>query len=51
MTKDDPLADAILENWSGCTLPLGQGTRAGTAFFYNELVESTPEGELVRNGG
>nr|BFE60276.1 hypothetical protein GCM10020063_048020 [Dactylosporangium thailandense] len=48
MTEDDPLADAILEHWSACTLPLGQRTHAGTAFFYNELVDSAPEGERVR---
>ncbi|WP_327002682.1 hypothetical protein OHA72_47500 [Dactylosporangium sp. NBC_01737] len=48
MTEDDPLAGAILEHWSGCTLPLGPRKRAGTAFFYNELVESTPEGDRVR---
>ncbi|MFD0576008.1 hypothetical protein [Dactylosporangium darangshiense] len=48
MAEDDPLVDAILEHWSACTLPLGQGPRAGTAFFYNELVDSTPEGERVR---
>jgi hypothetical protein len=48
VTEDDPLADAILEHWSACTLPLGQRKRAGTAFFYNELVETTPEGKRVR---
>ncbi|GIF45659.1 hypothetical protein Afe04nite_01980 [Asanoa ferruginea] len=48
MPTDDPLADAILENWGAYTLPLGQGKRAGTAFFYNELVDSTPESDFVR---
>ncbi|GAA1638276.1 hypothetical protein ACFQY4_43670 [Catellatospora bangladeshensis] len=48
MTDDDPLEEMILEHWSGCTLPLGQGRDAGTAFFYNELVESTPEADSVR---
>ncbi|SNT56656.1 hypothetical protein SAMN05421812_1106 [Asanoa hainanensis] len=48
MTTDDPLADAILEHWSACTLPLGESPGAGTAFFYNELVESTPDGDNVR---
>ncbi|GIF65307.1 hypothetical protein Ais01nite_33420 [Asanoa ishikariensis] len=48
MTDDDPLVDVILERWSACTLPLGQRPHAGTAFFYNELVESTPEGDNVR---
>ncbi|WP_027345757.1 hypothetical protein [Hamadaea tsunoensis] len=47
---EDELADAILEHWSGSTLPLGHGKAvdAGTAFFYNELVESGPDVERVR---
>jgi hypothetical protein len=47
--EHDPIADLIVENWSRCTLPVRPvGGRAGTAFFYNELVESTDGTETVR---
>ncbi|MFF5225361.1 hypothetical protein [Dactylosporangium sp. NPDC000521] len=48
MTDDDPLADLVLEHWSASTLPVGPRSSPGTAFFYNELVETTPDGEQVR---
>ncbi|MFI5911814.1 hypothetical protein [Dactylosporangium sp. NPDC051541] len=48
MTDDDPLIAKIVAAWSGCTLPVGPRSRPGTAFFYNELVESTPDGDTVR---
>ncbi|GIF76067.1 hypothetical protein [Asanoa siamensis] len=48
MTDEDPLADLIAKQFGSCTLPLGQGAHAGTAVFYNELVESTDEVDRVR---
>lgn len=48
VTDEDPLADLVLEHWSASTLPVGSRTSPGTAFFYNELVASTPDGEQVR---
>lgn len=52
MTVDDPIdpiADLIVQRWGRSTLPIQTiGGQAGTAFFYNELVESTPEVDRVR---
>jgi hypothetical protein len=49
VTEEDPIADLIVETWGGCTLPVGPlGGRGGTAFLYNELVESTPDEDRVR---
>lgn len=49
VTAEDPVAEMIVETWGRCTLPIGPlRGRAGTAFLYNELLESTPEDDLVR---
>ncbi|WP_147433141.1 hypothetical protein [Catellatospora citrea] len=49
MTEEDPLEDMIVKTWGGCTLPIRPvGGAAGTAFLYNELLESTPDGDQVR---
>ncbi|MEV6964279.1 hypothetical protein AB0M47_04110 [Hamadaea sp. NPDC051192] len=45
---DDPMGDAIAERLRRCTLPIKAGREFGTAFLYNELVESTPDADRVR---
>jgi hypothetical protein len=50
MTQD-PLGDTIIEELGRCTLPirpLDASSPAGTAFLYNELIESGPDGDRVR---
>jgi len=48
VVTDDPMGDMIIERLSRCTLPVKVGGRFGTAFLYNELVESTPDADRVR---
>ncbi|GAB4054422.1 hypothetical protein GCM10028775_44560 [Catellatospora paridis] len=49
VTEEDRLEDMIVKTWGGCTLPIRPvGGPAGTAFLYNELLESTPDGDRVR---
>jgi hypothetical protein len=46
---DDLMGDAIIEELSRSTLPIRfMGGRPGTAFLYNELVESRPDADRVR---
>jgi hypothetical protein len=49
MTEEDPIGDMIAEQFGRSTLPVRQiGGSVGTAFLYNELVESTPDSDRVR---
>ncbi|MEV0274348.1 hypothetical protein AB0H43_36735 [Hamadaea sp. NPDC050747] len=48
VVTDDPMGDMIIERLSRCTHPVKVGGRFGTAFLYNELLESTPETDRVR---
>ena len=43
MSEEDPIGDMIVERFGRSTLPVRQvGGSVGTAFLFNELVESTP---------
>ncbi|MGW7264276.1 hypothetical protein [Streptomyces sp. NPDC054842] len=47
----DAAIDAVLRQAGGSTLPFGQAHRSGshaTAFWFNELVASGPDGEVIR---
>jgi hypothetical protein len=49
MSEEDPIGDMIVEQFGRSTLPVRQvGGSVGTAFFFNELVESTPDSDRVR---
>jgi hypothetical protein len=49
MSEEDPIGDTIVERFGRSTLPMRQvGGSVGTAFLFNELVESTPEADRVR---
>lgn len=48
MSEVDPIGDMIVERFGRSTLPVRVGGSVGTAFLFNELVESTPDSDRVR---
>jgi hypothetical protein len=49
MSDQDPVGDMIIERFGRSTLPVRHvGGSVGTAFLFNELVDSTPDADRVR---